>query len=74
VSERAAIGMAKEAAVGNRHGGDRTQDGKNSGLKGESRDIAAREAGFGNGKTYEQAKRVVQQGAPELVAAADASC
>lgn len=36
--------------------------------KGEkSRDIAAQRAGFGNGKTYQQAKNVVDNGVPELV-------
>ena len=38
----------------------------------ETREFAAKKAGFGNYKTYEQAKKVVDQGAPELVAAMDA--
>jgi ParB family chromosome partitioning protein len=37
----------------------------------ETRDFAAKKAGFGNFTTYEQAKRVVDHGAPELVAAMD---
>ena len=39
--------------------------------KGDTRDLAAKAAGFGNGKTYEQAKTVVEKAAPELVAAMD---
>jgi ParB family chromosome partitioning protein len=38
----------------------------------ETREFAAKRAGFGNVKTYEQAKRVVDHGAPELVGAMDA--
>ena len=40
--------------------------------KGQTRDLAAKAAGFGNGKTYEQAKSVVDSGVPELVEAMDA--
>ena len=39
--------------------------------KGDTRDLVAKATGFGNGKTYEQAKKVVQQAAPELVEAMD---
>ena len=35
----------------------------------KTRDIAAKAAGFGNGKTYEQAKKVSNEAAPELVQA-----
>ena len=38
---------------------------------GQTRDIAAKAAGFGNGKTYEQAKKVANEAAPELVKAMD---
>lgn len=38
----------------------------------ETREFAAKRAGFGNVKTYEHAKKVVDHGAPELVAAMDA--
>jgi ParB family chromosome partitioning protein len=41
-------------------------------VRGNTRDIAAKAAGFGNGKTYEQAKAVIERGAPELVEAMDA--
>lgn len=76
-SERVAIGEAIEHELESRHGGDRkTQDqvGKNSHLidePGRTRDIAAKAAGFGNGKTYEQAKKVANEAAPELVQAMD---
>ncbi|NNA77010.1 ParB/RepB/Spo0J family partition protein [Pseudomonas lactis] len=77
-SERVAIGEAIELELGERHGGDRKgvatedQEGKNSTLiEGKTRDIAAKAAGFGNGKTYEQAKRVANEAAPELVQAMD---
>lgn len=39
--------------------------------KGDARDLVAKATGFGNGKTYEQAKKVVQQAVPELVQAMD---
>ena len=58
VSERVEIGKALEGELTPRHGGDRVseQAGKFSGLndapKGDTRDIAAKAAGFGNGKTY----------------------
>lgn len=77
-SERVAIGEAIERELEGRHGGDRKsadQGGKNSTLietQGEkTRDIAAKAAGFGNGKTYEQAKAVTNNAAPELVLAMD---
>jgi hypothetical protein len=42
-------------------------------LKGRaSRDIAAEKAGLGSGRTYEGGRKVVELGAPELVAAMDA--
>jgi ParB family chromosome partitioning protein len=37
----------------------------------KTRDIVAKAAGFGNARTYEQAKKVVHQGAPDLVEAMD---
>lgn len=40
-------------------------------LKGKSRDISAEQAGFGNGKTFEQAKTVTEKGSPSLVNAMD---
>lgn len=77
-SERVAIGAAIEAELSHRHGGDRKsedQGGKNSTLidapEGKTRDLVAKATGFGNGKTYEQAKKVVQEAAPELVEAMD---
>ena len=38
----------------------------------KTRDVVAQQIGFGNGKTYEQAKPVVRTAAPELVEAMDA--
>ncbi|UBB15451.1 ParB/RepB/Spo0J family partition protein [Comamonas odontotermitis] len=76
-SERVAIGEAIEREFAQRHGGDRkTEDqaGKFSGLNeptGDTRDLVAKATGFGNGKTYEQAKKVVQHAVPELVQAMD---
>lgn len=77
MSERVEIGRALEAELAKRHGGDRKSDqgGKNSTLidapEGKTRDLAAKAAGFGNGKTYEQARVVVDAGAPELIEAMD---
>jgi hypothetical protein len=39
--------------------------------KGESVDIAAKQAGFKSAESYERAKTVVERGVPELVAAMD---
>jgi hypothetical protein len=78
-SERVAIGEAIERELEGRHGGDRKsgldQEGKFSTLidapEGRTRDLAAKAAGFGNGKTYDQAKKIVHEAAPELVQAVD---
>ena len=40
-------------------------------LKGDSRDLLADQAGFGNGKTFEQAKKVIEKAEPEVVTAMD---
>jgi ParB-like chromosome segregation protein Spo0J len=37
----------------------------------QTRDFLAQKAGLGSGKTYQQAKKVVEEGTPELVAAMD---
>jgi hypothetical protein len=74
-SERVAIGKALEVELGNRQG-KRTDAELRENFpeveKGRTEEIAARKAGFGNYKTYEQAKKVVDHGAPELVEAMDA--
>jgi len=36
-----------------------------------TRDHAAQKAGFGNARTFEQAKKVIDKGTPELGAAMD---
>lgn len=62
-SERVAIAETVAAAMPERQGGDRRsgtfQDGTNSALKGETRTIVAKRAGFGNDRTFRQAKEVV---------------
>jgi ParB family chromosome partitioning protein len=74
-SERVAIGKALEAELGDRQG-QRTDVELRENFpeveQGRTEEIAARKAGFGNYKTYEQAKKVVGQGSPGLVAAMDA--
>ncbi|WP_278400473.1 ParB/RepB/Spo0J family partition protein [Stutzerimonas kunmingensis] len=73
-SERVAIGEAIEAELQGRHGGDRTEtkpENFPACPQGDTRDLAAKAAGFGNGKTYEQAKKVTNEAAPELVQAMD---
>lgn len=75
VSERVEIGKALEAELGSRQGQrtDKQLPENFPGVrKGDTRDLAAKAAGFGNGKTYEQAKTVIESGVPELVAAVDA--
>lgn len=73
-SERVAVGAAIEAELAQRHGTNQhsKEDTENfPAPKGETRDLVAKATGFGNGKTYEQAKKVVQNAAPELVEAMD---
>jgi ParB family chromosome partitioning protein len=70
-SERVEIGKALEAQLGERRGRDNRENIPE--LKGRrTTELAAEKAGFGNRKTYDQAKRVVDHGAPELVEAMDA--
>lgn len=85
-SERVAIGLAMEEALGNRRGQrtDLRSQGQGELLDlelpqnfaevksgEETRQVAARQAGFGNPETYRQAKTVVTHGAPELIEAMD---
>jgi len=70
-SERAAIGAAVETELGERRG--RNNPDNCPEFQGtETRELAARKAGFESYKTYERAKKVTELGAPELVAAMDA--
>jgi hypothetical protein len=75
-SERVAIGRAIEAEIGKRQG-RRTDLEPVENLPQvppgtKTRELAAEKAGFGNARTYQQAKKVTEDGAPELVAAMDA--
>ena len=73
-SERVAIGEAIEREFAQRHGINQHTKEEVENFpppEGKTRDLVAKAAGFGNGKTYEQAKKVVQQAAPELVEAMD---
>lgn len=74
-SERVAIGEAIEAELQGRHGNNQHTKEEVENFpppaEGKTRDLAAKAAGFGNGKTYEQAKRVTNEAAPELVQAMD---
>lgn len=75
VSERVEIGKALEGELRQRLGTNQHTEGKENfpdPPKGQTRDLAAKAAGFGNGKTYEQAKAVIDEGVPELVEAMDA--
>src|SRR5690606_5686330 len=79
VSERTAIGLALERELQGRRLATLKQNAtdpenfpdRGCQPKGDTRDIAAKAAGFGNGKTYEQAKSVVENAVPELVEAMD---
>jgi N6-adenosine-specific RNA methylase IME4 len=75
VSERVAIGRSMAARLGDRQG-QRTDLGLQENFPEvepgvQTRDIAAKYAGFGNGKTYQEAEKVCDQGVPELVALMD---
>lgn len=65
-----AIGLALEQEVGERRGRRNTDNCPGFGGR-ETRDLAAKRAGFGNAETYRQAKTVVTSGAPELIEAMD---
>ncbi|MBW2180922.1 MAG: ParB N-terminal domain-containing protein [Deltaproteobacteria bacterium] len=68
-SECVAIGKAIELELGERRGkpGNDVRD-KYPELKGtRTRDVAAEKAGLKNGKNYERAKKVTENGSPELV-------
>jgi ParB family chromosome partitioning protein len=72
-----AIAKAIEAAIGKRQG-QRTDKGLVENFPQvapgtKTRDVAAEKAGFGNPKTYQQARRVVEKGVAELVEAMDAA-
>lgn len=75
-SERVAIGKAIEAEIGKRQG-QRTDLELPENLPevqpgAETREIAAEKAGFGNARTYQQAKKVVEKAVDEVVAQMDA--
>jgi len=74
-SERVAIAKALEAEIGDRQGQRTDKElppNPAEVVPGiETRDIAAKKAGFGGHTTYELAKKVVESGSPELVAAMD---
>jgi len=72
VSERTAIGKAVEAELGKRQGRPtKNLDNCPAFPKGNTRDIAAKRAGFETGKTFERAKQVADKGSPELKEAVD---
>ena len=87
VSERVEIGKAVEAelkAIGERRGRPRQErEGQGTLVEeeipvnlpefesGETREIAAKKAGFGSDKTYRDAKAVTEHAEPELIAAMD---
>ena len=70
-SERVAIAQALEAEIGDRQGERTDLEPQENFPEVESgvqtREFAAERAGFGNYRTYEQAKRVVEQGVDEVI-------
>jgi protein gp37 len=75
-SERVAIGKAIEELIGNRSGrpsdGEKVANSPPLEQGAKTRDIAAKAAGFGGATTYRDAKKVIEEGVPELLAAMDA--
>jgi hypothetical protein len=75
-SERVAIGKAIEELIGSRQG--KSDDASLVEIfpqvaeGSKTREVAAKAAGFGNDKTYRDAKKVVEEAVPELLAAMDA--
>lgn len=76
VTERLAIAqrIAERLCPDGGRQGQRTDLHANAGKseKGETADIAARQAGLGSAETLKRAQKVVEHGAPELVEAMDA--
>ena len=73
-TEAVAIAMAIQERMVGRVGNPslKANSGNISGIeRGDSRDIAARAAGLGSGKTLEAAQRVIERGTPELIEAMD---
>jgi ParB family chromosome partitioning protein len=68
VKERVEIGRRVEAALGKRQGAQTDLESPEVAGR-ETREIAAKKAGFGSDYTYRQAKAVVDQGMPDLVPA-----
>ncbi len=65
ICERVAIAIAIAEELAGRHGKNQHSGGgsiSTSSAEGKTRDIAAAKAGLGSGKTYEAAKRVVENG------------
>lgn len=67
-SERVAIADAIKDRIGSRQG-QKSTSGQLAGS--ETREIAAKSAGFDSQQEYSRAKKVVEKGTPELVAAMD---
>jgi protein gp37 len=74
-SERVAIAKEIEQRIGNRQGrrsdGELVENFPQVVAGAKTREIAAKSAGFGNDKTYRDAKKVAEEGTPELLAAMD---
>jgi N6-adenosine-specific RNA methylase IME4 len=74
ISERVNIAEAVARAAGERRGRpseNNVQKIAQLAQGKKTREIAAEKSGFGNHETYRQAKKVMEHGAPELVAAMD---
>jgi hypothetical protein len=71
-SERVAIAESIKRELGERRGRPSEKTPANAGnFQGETDDHAAKMSGFGSADTLARARKVVEQGAPELVAAMD---
>ncbi len=71
-SERVALGKALEAKLGERRGRPKSGDTPDKYHGKRTEDVAADMCGFGCGDNYRRAKKVVDHGVQELVAAMDA--
>jgi hypothetical protein len=70
-SERVAIGRTLEKEIGERRGRPSKTAANAADIQGKTADHVASQIGFGSEETYGRAKKVVDQGAPELVEAMD---
>ena len=67
VSEKVAIAKAIEEEIGNRQGSRTDLELVEKFPQVKTRDLVAERSGFGNSRTYQQAKKVIEEGIPDII-------